>query len=247
MNGRRTIRPRRGGFTLIEMLIVVSLIVLIATIALPSIVGMFAAGAEARAYNTLAAQVASARALAIKNATYALLHVQIGEGPDFEDTCWSAVFEYRYDEDDGRHYFVSLDGYRPRAFAGATAFGEISGTFVIDDDGDGAADEYTNLDLDEDFTTFSIVFDPNGEVVTNVDGGRIVFDPDDPLFDELWDVARTEAPPEAGEYGVTAMTVFDYVEFINISDADDRADYLDEAGQFLPVNRYTGRLMEREQ
>lgn len=242
MNQRRTTRPRRGGFTLIEMLIVVSLIVLIATIALPSIVGMFAAGAEARAYNTLAAQVASARALAIKNATYALLHVQIGE----DGACWSAVFEYRYDEPDDRYYFVSVDGYRPRAFAGATAFGGISGTFVIDDDGDGAADEYTNLDLDEDFTTFSIVFDPRGEVVTSVNGERIVFDPDDPLFDELWDVALTEAPPEAGEFGVTAMTVFDYVEFINIADPDDRADYLDEAGQFLPVNRYTGRLMERE-
>jgi Tfp pilus assembly protein FimT len=76
------------------MLVVISMIALIAGITLPSIVRLFRAGAEEQAYNILAAQLTSARALAVREGTYAGVHIQRADATDElydQRICYAAV------------------------------------------------------------------------------------------------------------------------------------------------------------
>jgi len=234
-------QPRAKGFTLIELIVTISIITLIASIALPSVMGIFSAGADAQAYNLLAAQLRAARALAIENSTYAGVHVQMADRPGLEDTCWSAVVVHDPDNPnntDATFYFRPAPGFEPQRVPGSLAFGKLTTTFVQDSGGVG---EYEGLGDANDFTTFTIVFSPTGRVDTDVnvayDAGERVFDDDPNNAAYLWDAPNTEP-------GVWAVTMFDYVQFYARDDAG-RASYLDETGQFLPVNRYTGQLFER--
>ncbi len=222
---------RRGGFTLAELIIVISIIVLVAGIALPGIVSIFTAGADAQAYNAFAGQLSAARAMAIQSGTYAGVHVQLGDGtgdPDLAKTCYSVVVAY----DAGAAKFQKADGYDPVRMPGTMAFGELSSTFIN-------GSNYQGLDNLPDFTTFTVVFSPQGTLVEQVDGNNVSFDSSSPLFSgtsKLWEHATAE-----GEPGVTAMTMFDYFELSARTTAADRATYLNEYGQFLPIGRYTGQ------
>lgn len=271
---RRRITALRAGFSLIELMVVIALILLISGATLPSIITIFNAGAEAQAYNLLTAQLTAARALAIQEATYTAVHVQRVAAGDADatylshmtDTFYSAVMIYADpDETDNNHdrYFQLADGFTPRKLPGAAAFGEI----------DAAAPGYKSLaqaDL-EDFTTLSIVFSPNGSVVRNVAGGDIVFRTPsematlpgsidaDPIFEnvaaddetKLWnpDVANRDTdggtPSLDGEPGTTAVVVFDFPALRAIPAAGTRDDYLDQNARLVPVNIHTGQLFER--
>ena len=64
--------------------------------------------------------------------------------------------------------------------------------------------------------------------------------PDRTAFTQLWAVP-------AAEDGATAMTIFQYSQLAERAGppAPDRANYLNEVGQFLPVNVYTGQIMAK--
>jgi type II secretory pathway pseudopilin PulG len=129
----------------------------------------------------------------------------------------------------------------PRKLPGAFAFGKLTDTFV-------SGAQFQGLDDAglEDFTTINVIFSPDGRVVQQVDGSDIRMEEFNGLFfngatpsnRELW--SRPPAEP-----GVTAVTLFDYAE-LSGAPADDRPAYLDERGQFLPINPYTGRLFPRK-
>ncbi|MDY6913530.1 MAG: prepilin-type N-terminal cleavage/methylation domain-containing protein [Planctomycetota bacterium] len=238
---RRSYQPSGGGgrrgFTLIELLTVMGIIVLLAGIALPSVVGLFRAGADAQAYNLLAAQLTAARALAIQESTYAGVHVQLAdpdENPSLEGVCYASIVIYS-----GSSQFGQAPGYIPRRIPGGMAFGELSNTFV------NSSGDYQGLSDIDDFTTFTIVFSPSGSVVVNVAGGNVQFNTNDNLFDDtspniaLWDATDANDDTE----GVSAVTMFHYSTF---NKTGDRAAYLNESGQFLPVNVYTGQLFQRQ-
>ncbi|RKY25443.1 MAG: hypothetical protein DRP83_06200, partial [Planctomycetota bacterium] len=96
------------------------------------------------------------------------------------------------------------------------------------------------------FTTFTIVFSPSGQVVTRVAGGNVVFAPGGlftPAATAVWDLNTANAA--ASSTGATAITMFDYRE-LNLRSAAERIIYLNESGQFLPINVYTGQLFPRE-
>jgi len=242
----KAIGRRAAAFSLVEMVITISLIVLVAAVALPSILGIFGAGADSQAYNLIAAQLRAARAHAIGTGRYAGVHVQMADPsakPDLAGAFYSAVVSY----DPSLGAFVLADGFTPRRMPGGIAFGELSGKFVN-------TGGYVNLgdpnDL-ADFTAFTVVFSPSGSVVTMVEGERILCnsDPNDPLFGlnastRVWDagVANNGGP---GEPGVTAMTLFDYTAF-TAGDEADRIAFLNEHGRFLPVNVHTGLLFPRD-
>ena len=153
--------------------------------------------------------------------------------------------------------FRSAGGYLSRRLPGGIAFGEVSDRFVND------SGSYKIGSLDDDdianFTTFTIVFSPRGEVVTmpkNLSGDdvKVKFDVADSLFaaggTQLWDIDTANddgdaAAPHNGEEGVTAVTIFNFKHF-QVLTAAQRKAYLDEAGTFLPVNRYTGQIFPRE-
>lgn len=241
---------KHRGFSLVELLVVVSLIILVAGIALPTVFNLFGAGADAQAYNLLAAQLAYARSQAIFLGTYVGVHVQMADRTELEKHCYSAVVQGNPDGG-GDIVFSLLDGSKPEKIPGNMAFGKLTSNFF----GAGANDdEYQNLDdLDDEdgFTTFTIVFSPDGQVVKYVEDdavGNIVFANDDlfsassntsPTGTELWSL------PDA-EPGVTAVTIFNYAEMEAISSANKREDYMhNNWGQILALNIYTGRFFHR--
>lgn len=151
--------------------------------------------------------------------------------------------------------FKMAEGYAPQPMPGNIAFGEISsGKFVSTSTyqnlgGDGLNDG--NTDNLGDFTTFTIVFSPKGEVVTRVFDGlpHLPFKSMDPLFggggtDALWNYIRA-TNNYACESGITAITMFDYGK-LKPQTAANRIIYLNEWGQFLPFNLYTGKLFPRK-
>ncbi len=234
------------GFTLVEMLVVIAIVVLVLGMALPSITGIFTAGADSQAYNLIASQLSAARALAIQEGTYAGVHVQMGNeatDSDLKDTCWAAVMQY--DTSLSPAAFRLADGFTPRQIPGRYAFGEVSGAFITASAFDNLSD--TNLD---NFTSFTVVFSPNGAVVKQVNNANIQFDiaSIDSLFlNSLW-----VNHGNLVEAGATALTLFSYKEFREFDSITSdtaretaRQDYLDTNADLIPLNVYTGQLFER--
>jgi len=248
---------RRPGFTLMEMMVVIGLIALMATMALPSIIAMFNSGADAQAYNLISAQLTAARALAIEKSSYAGVHVQIADpdiDPDYRpglktEVCYSALVLYHPTD---RKFRVHSE---PRRTPGAMAYGKVT-------DGDGAsvgtgAGGFTGDAKDvEKFTCFTVVFSPSGAAVRRVEGQNIIFHPDDPIFKvqtvvatdiagsrQLWDRALTGG--NSGQQAVTALCLFDLAQYVPRS-VGDRTTYLDENARYLPLNVHTGQLFPRE-
>ena len=236
--GHRRYRAPRA-FTLMELIVVIGIIGLIVTIVVPTIENMFAAGADAEAYNILVAQLTAARAQAIRGSKYVGVHVQMADAnalPELADVCYTAVFYY--DQASGK--FKQDDGFDLRRMPGNMAFGELTSAFV------GGSGDYQNLD-DPSFTTFTVVFSPFGSAVKQVKGGSVPLDVDGPLFtgsNRVWDPLIA-----ADELGATALTIFDYAKFAHDDwnndgsvDASDRAEYLARNNRFLTINIHTGQL-----
>ncbi len=230
--------PSRPAFTLVELIVTISIIALLAATALPTISGLFNAGADKQAYNIIAAQITAARALAIVEGTYAGVHVQIADRDELENICYAAVVIY--DDSTSVNAFVLADGFTPQRMPGNIAFGELRSPFVD-------VDAYQNLNDGDlaDFTTFTIVFSPAGQVVKNVNGNLVAF-VEDNLF-KLGAIGSIDPQlwydPDA-EAGATAITLFDY-KTLKVLSPGGRADYLDENGQFLVLNLYTGQFFYR--
>ena len=208
---------------------VLSIILLAAGMVVPGVAALFTAGAESQAYNVMAGLLAGARAYAIQNATYAGVHVQLGDGSaGLANTCWAAVVAL---DPNDPNMFRLADGFSPQRMPGSVAMGELKDEFV-------SGNSYQNLADDQigDFTTFTVVFSPDGAIVGKVGDKQIVC----AKVQDLW----SDFDPDAEE-GAAAVTIFDYDEFRARTTAQERADYLNANGRFLPINRYTGLPLER--
>ena len=147
--------------------------------------------------------------------------------------------------------FTRPDVFTPRRIPGKIAFGKLTDTYISGGVSQGLDDDASDdADL-ADFTSVTIVFSPAGEVVKQVANQPISFDPSDGLFGgdsarKVWDHAIANYEP-----GVSAITLFNYAELrvlVGVDAAETeakRAEYLNEYGQFLPINVYTGKLFER--
>jgi prepilin-type N-terminal cleavage/methylation domain-containing protein len=64
------------GFTLVEMLVVVSVIALMGLMIIPTILGMFNSGTDSQSYAMLTTELAAARTLAVRTSCYVCVHIQ---------------------------------------------------------------------------------------------------------------------------------------------------------------------------
>ncbi|MGB2824952.1 MAG: prepilin-type N-terminal cleavage/methylation domain-containing protein [Phycisphaerae bacterium] len=263
----RRIRPggatrAHRGFSLMEMVVVIGLVALMASLALPSIIALYNAGADAQAYNLIAAQLTAARALAIEKATYAGVHVQLADAkdgarllrPDMENVCYSAIVLY-----DSRMRRFDIYG-QLRRVPGSMAFGKLTERTVNSGDGTYRSDAADK----EVFTTFTVVFSPRGSAVKSVHGSPVWFNGEHPIFSDagvdtntlrvtgsqrLWEWANVDPNGSAGQddcWAVTALTLFDIGDYLGGANPSARVKYLNESAQFLPLNVHTGQLFMRE-
>ena len=222
---------RRAGFTLVEILVVIGIIVIAISLVLPPATKIFTTASDAQARQLFSAMLGAARGKAIENQSYALVHCQIG----VDDSCWIAVMVHNQDT----NKFEPAEGYLPQQIPGNIAFGEISSKFV--NGGNYISDALDSDDELRDFTTFNIIFTPSGALAPSDYTPQI--DTDTKIFggngatakQKIWDV-----PAGLNEPTVKAVTIFPYKSLVA---AGNRANWLEENGQFLCINPYTGRLI----
>jgi len=231
------------GFTLVELMVVLALIMLISAVTLPSVARIFSSGADAMTYNLMSAQLEAARMHALESSTPAGMHAQLADPtarPELAGAQYSTVITYN-DQTGVPEYqkFTQAPGYVPRAMPGSMAVGDA--------DNFRTGESWNPLDDAQlaDFTTFSMVFSATGVLVTTVAGQDIDFHwaaEYNGLFSgtttKLWD-------PPAAETGTSALTIFNYAEASVLTPAQ-RQDFLNESAQYLPVNSYTGMLYLRK-
>jgi prepilin-type N-terminal cleavage/methylation domain-containing protein len=258
--------PRRAtGFTLIEMMVVIGLVALLAAMALPSIVTLMSAGADAQAYNLIAAQLTFARALAIERVNYAGVHCQIADAkdgsnllrPKEEDMCYTGIV-FVDDSNTNTSAGKLFTGYStPKQVPGGIGLGKVSTAMGSDVATVGTSDTapYQNdAGVKENFTTFTVLFTASGTAVRSVDGGVVNFWQNDPLFTDnpkstdisgsrrLWDYTNANK-----HYATTAIALFEMRRYgPSTLMSSDRIGYLNDNAQLLPLNTYTGQLYIRE-
>lgn len=238
---------RRTGFTLIELIVVISVIGAAIALAVPSMMTLFSSGADKQAYNLLSSQMTVARAVAIENGAYAGVHVQMSPESQLRDrNCYSMVMVKAQNSET----FSAASNFYPEVIPGKMAFGQINSRFV-------SGGSYTSTAFSDsllnDFTSFTIVFASDGRMTKQVlhDGEMIdVRFASSAAFTgttQVWDLTTANADTDgggAGEQCTNAVTMFKYTDLIGKTSAE-RATYLNDYGQFLPANYYTGQLFQR--
>ena len=234
-------RGAGGGFTLFELLIVIGIIIMVAGLALPTMISMLSAGSDAQAYNMLSGQLMVARALAIQHDTYVGVHVQHGQDSatktdeELSRASFSAIVWIPPGSTDTT--FELVEGYTARRIPGTVAFGEVTGDFTSGS----SFINLTNAQAMADFTAFTVVFSPQGEFVKKPKDVAVQLATNLAGTDQLWDAAQAN-----GEEAVRVITIFDHGEVAALLNQTAQQTYLKEHAQFLYVNTYTGRLSSRD-
>jgi prepilin-type N-terminal cleavage/methylation domain-containing protein len=222
------------GFTLVEMLVTVGIIMLLAATMIPSIASIMRESSDSQAYNMVVASLSTARARAIKTSANCGVHVQMGTGTlngSLPDSAYVGVIEEKL-VNGARlpNNFVLANDVVLQKIPGNYAFGNVSDA-TCDNSGFKPA-AVANL---QDFTSLSVIYGPSGMVLpaynvnlNNVGSGD----------NRVW-TDSTNIP------SVTCMTMFYYPDVARLSNTTDRKNYLDRGGQLLPINSYTGQLFPR--
>lgn len=260
---------RWAAFTLMELMVVVSVIGLITAMVLPSIMTMFAAGSDAQAANIITAQLSSARSYALRNNTYAgVLFAMEYEwanatAANTSQTITSIVART------ANNKFGLAPGYSPIRLPGHIVCGQLTNpnrqpSSFLNVAGTGFNNDTSNMAFADaymdDFVTFTVMFSPTGQLtrhVTSSDANAvaidIVYNNTDVLLSGSGKVyygdnaslgLRFNGPAYKG--GVAALTIFDAARFKAIVGSEARVDFLNESGQYLTINAQTGQLFPRK-
>ncbi len=242
------VTKQRAGFTMVEMMVVLGVIILAAGIALPSITSLMQSGADKQAYNLISAQIRAARALAIEEGTYAGVHIQLadkGANPDLEGTCYSGIVIFQQMDSEANPtvaYFDVAGGYDVHPIPGNIAFGDLSN----EKNSIGGSGDFSYGNPDS-FTTMTMIFAPSGRLVYSVQGKPVRLSPTSPFVSgprRLWDGNRGGGQRE--EFGTSAICMFNYREFSLAGSSTDKSKYMNQNAILLPVNVHTGQLFPLE-
>jgi prepilin-type N-terminal cleavage/methylation domain-containing protein len=238
-------QTQNTGFTLIEILVVLGIIGIVAGITLPGIVQIFSAGAEGQAYSVVNSLLRSARAHAIENSVYTLVHFQPADRSleEFDDrwAIYAAVMEWDRDN----QVFTMPKGFEPVAIPGGVGIGRVSSDF-FDDNGDIKA---ITDSAAEEFVTVNVIFSPEGKVVRRAPtaDGKATFDlANGKLFDGDVRIWSPDSSWGQESIGVTALTFFPLTEFMNLTSDSARRYFLGDKAAFTGINLYTGQMFPRK-
>ena len=256
---------RHRGFTLIELMVVISIVVLVSIGVIPAARKMLQAQTGAQAASLFSAQLSAARAEAIVSGKYTALHSQLSNRKDeTEDQCFLAVLSYQA-LDSNNSGLAMAPGNVPLPVPGNQAYGRLDSTDYI------SGTSFANIDNDdlEKFTTLTVLFDRQGQVtpLMNTTGGfenpQVINANSKKLFScvsndlssgtALWRQNSSSVNPNNGPVAllgnkpsVSGACVFDFKKLSLLPKADRKA-YLNTHARILPINTYTGSLFDMKQ
>ncbi|MFA6135357.1 MAG: prepilin-type N-terminal cleavage/methylation domain-containing protein [Phycisphaerae bacterium] len=222
-------RPTQRAFTLVELLVVITIIALLSAISIPSMSAFFRGGADAQAFNILSSQLAGARALAIQQRTHAGVHVQLADpsvNPKLANASFSAVV---WDDPATPGAFKLAPGFAPKRLPGGMAAGQMSDPTFYDGTNFLAAGIVTAQ-----FTSVTIVFKPNGQLATD----PVAWDTTNAIFTGA---TRLWLSGDAGTSICKNFVLFDGDRFFKLT-GGAAAAFLDTNRTIINVNRYTGAV-----
>ena len=173
-------RTRQPGFTLIEILIVVTIAALMMAVAMPNIPGMIRDNKLSGAKNLIKTALDQAQSYAASHSKYAGIRFQkarngdtylvlIEHEPQFECNTSAIGNLTTIQSVKNPNRFVAIPGAKPRALPGGISV--IDG--VIANGNDSVLFDYINstgmnpgINCIENYQTFSIIFSPTGQLVT---------------------------------------------------------------------------------
>ncbi|MBW8002219.1 MAG: prepilin-type N-terminal cleavage/methylation domain-containing protein [Planctomycetes bacterium] len=233
-------KERQSGITLMEMMIVIAIVVLLTTLAIPSIRTLFNSMAtEGGVRSMVSAALSSARAISAKERRYAGVRFQ----EDKNGHQYAIFIIYDYDKTKLENGFRAVANVKPIKLPDTIGIMDINAINSNDD-----IDAPYKL---SDATTFSIIFSPSGKMVIhdvwirNRDG-----ETDETSTDDIFNTADNNVDAmfyqdDDKESSRRSFVFYDKVAFDKI-DPDSRwEDYLWKL-KLININPYTGRIISTE-
>lgn len=270
MTSQRNTRRRHGGFTLMELLVVIGVIGLAATLAVPSIAAFLTTGSDSQAVNYLSAICSAARTEAIRSHNHVVVHIQMEASylggswkTNLDGRCYAMVMGYDKTSGTFRSIGQATDAamganpwphrgqvFMPKPLPGGMAFGEYSPKFVSESGTTYTIINVTSLASMGDFTSVSILFTPSGSVARNAPSGTIRFSTADAVFggaEPLW-MADAANPGGTGEAAVNAVFLFKAAELAAAVRAGGTApdQFVHNDGRRMAINNHTAQLFIME-
>ena len=156
---------RHRGFTLIELMVVISIVVLISIGVVPMARKLLQAQTGAQAASLFSAQLSAARAEAIMSGQQTALHSQLSNrDDDTKDQCFLAVLSYQGTRDNAtstQRGLAMTPGHVPLPVPGNQAYGRLDSSTYIS--GASFAD-ISGASRLRTFTTLTVLFDRQGQV-----------------------------------------------------------------------------------
>jgi type II secretory pathway pseudopilin PulG len=257
----------RTGFTLTELLVVATLIVLAMALVFPSMSTLFTAASPEQAEGMVSGTLGMARGLAIENGKYALVQASVG----YKDQCYLMVYLW-----DGTT-FQPAPGCTPQALPGGIAAGQVSTATSV---GGGTSSTggvnhrafvdttgFTTNAVDVGsaqfycFTTVLVLFSPEGRWAPSIPAGanstlvQLPYSTCTSLFYNT-NGGTLNTPPQpfiytsgvndGPEVAVWAMTLFNYKTVKNLATNSNSAGAVAmlNSSPSLAINLYSGQVIK---
>ncbi len=259
-------KPRQFGFTLTEMVVVVSIIAVFAVLGVPAIRAFIRSiESEGGTKAVISAALSSGRAIAAKEQRYAGIRFQNKYQPDGKGCQYMIFIVYEEPSKMGNLTigFRAVEGIEPIKLPDSVGVMDLRlGSTDQIVDGDGRVNESWEV---ADTTTFSIIFSPSGKLVIHdvrvrnrdgkTEGTETATVSKDDIFNTKTKVESgigmfvQDDYPSDGFYkerSRNSFIIYDKKIFEKLNPSSRYSDYLEDlASQEIYINPYTGTMINK--